>query len=66
MRRARALRPVLAVRDRWWNRDRSRRVSLMLQRERIARVAQVDWVEAMAVQLAEIRMLPEVPDRRRF
>ena len=47
------------VRERRWNRDRRRRIAEMQQRERATFIAQVDWVEAMAMQLAEIRMLPE-------
>jgi hypothetical protein len=49
----------LAARERRWNRDRRRRIALMLERERASAMAQIDWVEAMAIQLAEIRALPE-------
>ena len=49
----------IAARERRWNRDRRRRIAEMRQRERASFIAQVDWVEAMAIQLAEIRMLPE-------
>ena len=55
----------IAVRDRRWNRDRRRRIAEMRQRERASFIAQVDWVEAMAIQLAEIRMLPEPLRTRR-
>jgi hypothetical protein len=51
--------------ERRWNRDRRRRVGKMLARERAANAAVLDWIEAMAVQLAEIRTLPEAPDVRR-
>jgi hypothetical protein len=49
----------IAVRERRWNRDRRRHIAEMLQRERATFIAQIDWVEGMAIQLAEIRMLPE-------
>ena len=49
----------IAARERRWSRDRRRRIAEMRQRERASLIAQVDWVEAMAIQLAEIRMLPE-------
>jgi hypothetical protein len=55
----------IAVRERRWNRDRRRRIAEMRQRERATFIAQVDWVEAMASQLAEIRMLPEPLATRR-
>jgi hypothetical protein len=48
-----------AVRDRRWNRDRSRRIAAMLARERASLADNRDWLEAMAIQLAEIRALPE-------
>jgi hypothetical protein len=51
----------LAARERRWNRDRSRRIARMLEWERASATAGIDWVEAMAIQLAEIRALPEVP-----
>jgi hypothetical protein len=50
------------VRERRWNRDRSRRIAKLLERERATVAATADWMEAMAVQLAEIRALPEVPE----
>jgi hypothetical protein len=55
----------IAVRERRWNRDRRRRIAEMRQRERATFIAQVDWVEGMASQLAEIRMLPEPLGTRR-
>ena len=55
----------IAARERRWNRDRLRRIAEMRQRERASFIAQVDWVEAMAIQLAEIRMLPEPLGTRR-
>jgi hypothetical protein len=55
----------LAARERRWNRDRSRRIAVMLERECAARTAEIGWVEAMAIQLAEIWALPEAPDRQR-
>jgi hypothetical protein len=53
----------LAARERMWNRDRSRRIAAMLERERERRTAEIGWVEAMAIQLAEIRALPEAFER---
>ena len=55
----------IAARERRWNRDRRRRIAEMRQRERASFIAQIDWVEAMAIQLAEIRMLPEPRGTRR-
>lgn len=52
-----------AGRERRWNRDRSRRIALMLRRERAAMGATAEWLEAMVIQLAEIRALPEVVER---
>jgi hypothetical protein len=49
----------LPTRERRWNRDRSRRIAAMRERERATRTADIGWVEAMAIQLAEIRALPE-------
>jgi len=37
----------------------------MLERERVTRTAEVGWVEAMAIQLAEIRALPEALEPQR-
>jgi hypothetical protein len=54
----------IAARERIWNRDRSRRIAVMLERERTRRAAEIGWVEAMAIQLAEIRALPEALERR--
>jgi hypothetical protein len=50
--------------ERHWNRDRRRRIAEMNRRERASFMAQIDWVEAMAIQLAEIRTLPETFPRR--
>jgi hypothetical protein len=50
----------LAARERRWNRDRRRRIAVMLERERTTRMAEIGCVEVMAIQLAEIRALPEV------
>jgi hypothetical protein len=47
------------ARERCWNRDRRRRIAEMQRRERATFMAQIDWVDAMATQLAEIRTLPE-------
>jgi hypothetical protein len=55
----------MVARERHWNRDRHRRIAEMRRRERASFMAQIDWVEAMAVQLAEIRTLPEVFQTRR-
>jgi hypothetical protein len=52
-----------SARERRWNRDRGRRIAEMLRRERLIEMATVDWLEAMVIQLAEIRGLPEA--RRR-
>jgi hypothetical protein len=51
--------------ERCWNRDRSRRIATMLERERATVAATTDWLEAMAIQLAEIRALPQVAEPRR-
>jgi len=48
--------------ERRWNRDRRRRIAEMLEQERRGEAAVLVWVEAMAVQLAEIRALPEAHD----
>jgi hypothetical protein len=55
----------IIARERRWNRDRRRRVAEMLRRERASFIAQIDCVEAMAIQLAEIRTLPEAFQTRR-
>lgn len=49
----------IVAREGRWNRDRRRRIAEMRRRERASFMAQIDWVEAMAIQLAEIRTLPE-------
>jgi hypothetical protein len=49
----------IVARERCWDRDRRRRIAEMRRRERASFMAQIDWVEAMAIQLAEIRTLPE-------
>jgi hypothetical protein len=54
-----------SARERRWNRDRGRRIAEMLQRERVIQMVTVDWLEAMAIQLAEIRALPEAREPRR-
>jgi hypothetical protein len=54
-----------SARERRWNRDRRRRIAEMLQRERVIQMVTVDWLEAMAIQLAEIRGLPEPLEPRR-
>lgn len=53
----------IAARERRWNRDRRRRIAEMRRRERATFVSDIDWVETMAIQLAEIRALPELVDR---
>ena len=55
----------LAHRERRWNRDRNRRIAAMLGRERATIATQADWLEAMAIQLVEIRTLPEAAHRSR-
>ena len=52
----------LAAREQRWNRDRRRRIAVMLERERTAAAVKIDWAEEMALQLAEIRALPETPE----
>jgi hypothetical protein len=54
-----------SARERGWNRDRGRRIAEMLHRERLIQIVTVDWLEAMAIQLAEIRGLPEAPEPER-
>jgi uncharacterized protein related to proFAR isomerase len=51
------------VQQRCWSRDRSRRIVAMLERERAIAIADLDQLEAIASQLAEIRALPEAFDR---
>jgi hypothetical protein len=53
----------LVVREWCWNRDRRRRVAAMLQRERKTNGSAV-VAHPMALQLAQIRALPEVRGRR--
>ena len=52
-----------AVQQRCWSRDRSRRIAAM--REREIALADLDQLEAMASQLAEIRGLPEALEPQR-
>ena len=47
------------AREREWNRDRRRRIAAMPHAERANLTATADWLEGMAIQLAEIRTLPE-------
>jgi hypothetical protein len=54
-----------AVQQRCWSRDRSRRIAAMLERERAIAMEDLDRLEAMACQLAEIRALPEALDPQR-
>ena len=54
-----------AVQQRCWGRDRSRRIAAMLDRERVIAMADLDRLEEMAWQLAEIRALPEALDPQR-
>ena len=55
-----------AVQQRCWSRDRSRRIAAMLDRERAGiALADLDRLEGMAWQLAEIRALPEALDPQR-
>ena len=62
MRRASMIRRICrATCERRWDRDRRRRIAEMLEREHVSGAVVEDWVEAMAVQLAEIRTLPEAP-----
>jgi hypothetical protein len=50
---------AVAVREWWWNFDRSRRVVMMLGRERTLDEAAAFAADRMAAQLDEIRALPE-------
>ena len=54
-----------AARERRWDRDRSRRVAAMLARERASLADKMDYMDAMAMQLLEIRTLPEAVEPRR-
>jgi hypothetical protein len=54
-----------AVQERRWNRDRTRRIAKLRARDHEGRLAVIDRVDQMALQLAEIRMLPETPEPRR-
>lgn len=54
----------IAARERRWNRDRRRRIAEMRRRERLSFITNIDWVDAMASQLAEIRSLPEAHEPR--
>ena len=54
-----------AARERRWNRDRTRRIEKLRARDHECRLAVIDWVDQMALQLAEIRTLPETPEPRR-
>jgi hypothetical protein len=49
----------IATRERWWDRDRRRRIAAMLERERGTRIVEVDHDRAWAIQLAHIQALPE-------
>jgi hypothetical protein len=53
------------VQQRCWSRDRLRRVAAVLDRERAIALADLDRLEAMASQLAEIRALPEALEPQR-
>lgn len=52
-----------SARERRWDRDRGRRIAELSQREHLIQMVDVDWLEAMAIQLAEIRGLPEPLER---
>jgi hypothetical protein len=53
-----------SARELRWNRDRGRRIAETLERERAIQMVTVDWLEAMAIQLAEIRGVPEALEPR--
>jgi hypothetical protein len=53
------------VQQRSWNRDRSRRIAVMLERERTIPMADLDRLDALACQLAQIRALPEAFEPQR-
>ena len=55
----------LAALERRWNRDRARRIAKLRAGEHEGRLAVIEWVDQMALQLAEIRTLPETPEPRR-
>lgn len=54
-----------AVQQRCWSRDRSRRIAAMRERERTIATVDLDLLDAMAWQLAEIRALPEAFEPQR-
>ena len=54
-----------AVQQRCWNRDRSRRVAVMLDRERTIAMADLDRLDALTCQLAQIRALSEALEPQR-
>jgi hypothetical protein len=54
----------LAVREWHWDRDRNRRITAMLARERANLTSAGEQAEALAKQLDEIRALPEVFGQR--
>ena len=54
-----------SARERRWDRDRGRRVAAMLARERASLADKMDYMDAMAMQLLEIRTLPEAVEPRR-
>jgi hypothetical protein len=54
-----------AMRERRWDHDRRRRIAKMLKREQASLDARTEWLEGMAIQLAQIRRLPEVAEPRR-
>ena len=55
----------LAARERRWSRDRRGRIAKLLRRERATLIGDIERVEAMAIQLAEIWRLPEAVEPRR-
>ena len=57
------IRTLYAVlQQRCWNRGRSRQIAVMLDRERTIAVANLDRLDALTCQLAQIRALPEAPE----
>jgi hypothetical protein len=56
---------LVAVRELHWNRDRRRRIDEMRRHEALRYLTAIDCVESMAIQLAEIRGLPEALEPHR-
>ena len=53
------------LQQRYWNRGRSRQIAVMLDRDRTIAMANLDRLDALTCQLAQIRALPEVLEPQR-